>query len=279
MLPAGRIFAPPGFLLVLTDADDERRTHMKRLRQRITAWWLAAVLAGCGCVTAQSPWADASKPPAERVSDHHGFFRSDPGAIRRIAGKIRQLEADHGFRIHVVVEPTLIHDTASGLAARLQQEWLPQGDGLVVVYEGDSRSLGIGRNVASLPDSSQRPGQVPTHEMDALLREALAATDAQLPKEEYLEVLVGHLVSGFSTFFERREATPPRAKSLRTALLILGLIALLALTAIAVGALTRLKSMSPMPMRYFPRVDRPERLGAPCGGLVVGRSFGKPPDP
>jgi hypothetical protein len=265
-------------LLVLTDADDERRTHMNRLRKRMTAWWLAAVLAGCGCCHAESIWTDAGKAPAERVSDRNGFFRSDPGAIRRMTDKIRRLEATHGFRIHVVAEPVIINDTAPGLAARLQQEWLPQGNGLVIVYEGDSRSLGIGRNVASPPEAANRRGHLPTHEMDALVREAQAATDPQLPKDEFLEALVGNLVNGFNACFERREAPTPRAKSLRTGLIMLGLIALLSLTAIAVGALTRLKSMSPVPTRYFPQVDRPERLGAPCGSQVVGRSFGNPPE-
>jgi hypothetical protein len=251
---------------------------MNRLRQGMTAWWLAAVLAGSGCGTAQTPWADTTKPPVDRVSDLNGFFRSDSGAIRRITDKIRQLEAAHGFRIYVVAEPVLISDTASGLAAQLQQAWLPEGNGLVVVYEGDSRSLGIGRNIAALTEPPIRPERLPIHETDALVREALAATDAQLPKDEFLELLVGNLVSGFNNHFERRDAPPARAKSLRTGLLVLGLLALLSLTAIAVGALTRLRSMSPVPTLYFPQADRPERLGAPCGGLVVGRSFGHPPE-
>jgi hypothetical protein len=251
---------------------------MKRLRQRMTAWWLAAVLAGCGGGRAETPWADVMSPPNDRVSDRNGFFRSDPGAIRRMTEKIRQLDAAHGFRIHVVAEPVLISDTAPGLAARLQEQWLPEGNGLVVVYEGDSRSLGIGRNIASLQEPPIRPEHLPTHETDALVREALAATDPQLPKDEFLEVLVGNLVTAFNGFFERREAPAPRVKSLRTGLLVLGLLALLSLTAIAVGALTRLKSMSPVPPRYFPEVDRPERLGAPAGGQVVSRSFGNPPD-
>ena len=251
---------------------------MNRLRQGMTAWWLAAVLAGCGCVEAQTPWADAKIPPADRVSDLNGFFDRDPGAIRRITEKIRQLEATHGFRIYVVAEPVLINNTAPDLAARLQQEWLPGGNGLVVVYEGESRTLGIGRNIAPLPEPPIRPGHLPTHETDALVREALAATDSQLPKDEFLETLVGNLVSRFNDLFERREAPPPRAKSLRTGLLVLGLLALFSLTAIAVGALTRLKSMSPAKTLLFPKVDRPERLGAPCGGQVVSRSFGPPPD-
>jgi uncharacterized membrane protein YgcG len=249
---------------------------MNPLRQGMAAWCLAAALTGCCC--AETTWADATKPPADRVSDLNGFFRSDHGAIRRITEKIRDLETTHGFRIYVVAEPVLINDTAPGLAARLQQAWLPEGNGLVVVYEGESRSLGIGRNITSMPEPPIRAGHLPTHETDAVVREAVAATDPQLPKDEFLEALAGNLVSGFNALFERREAPPQRARSLRTGLLILGLLALLSLTAIAVGALTRLKSISPDPPRYFPQVDRTERLGAPCGGQVVGRSFGHPPE-
>lgn len=247
---------------------------MKRLRQGMSACWLAILLSSCG-MAAATPWAADAKPPADRVSDLNGFFRSDPGAIRRITDKIRGLESAHGFRIYIVAEPVLISDTSHGLAARLQKQWLPEGDGLVVVYEGDSRNLGLGRIITSPADPSAPPGALPAHETDALVGAALAATDPALPKEKFLETLADNLVREFSGFFERRDAPPPRARSLRTGLIMIGMVALLSLTAIAVGALTRLKSMTPDPALYFPQVDRPERLGAPCGGQVVGRSFGK----
>jgi hypothetical protein len=42
---------------------------------------------------------------------------------------------------------------------------------------------------------------------------------------------------------------------------------------IAVGALTRLKSVAGVRTFRFPEVDRPERLGAPCGARVTTRVF------
>jgi uncharacterized membrane protein YgcG len=246
---------------------------MNRLRQGMIACWLAAAFTGCGRAETIT-WTDSPKPPADRVSDHNGFFRADPGAIRRITEKIRQLESSHGFRIYIVAEPVLMSDTAQNLAAQLQHQWLPQGNGLVVVYEGDSRSVGLGRNITS-PSEAPVP---PSHESDTLVRNAMAATDPALPKEKFLETLADNLVREFSGWFERRDAPPKRARTLRTALILVGMIALLSLTAIAIGALTRLKSMSPEPVLFFPKVERPERLGAPCGGHVVGRSFGKTPE-
>jgi hypothetical protein len=49
---------------------------------------------------------------------------------------------------------------------------------------------------------------------------------------------------------------------------------LLALAAIVVGTLTRLPSVAGPRTWRFPVVDRPERLGAPCGGgNVTTRRF------
>jgi hypothetical protein len=212
-------------------------------------------------------------PPESGVRDAGGFFKRDAGAMERISGKFRQLEKNHGYRIYLVVEPVLIATTAAELAAQLQHAWLPAGNGLVVVFEADSRSLAFGRDVGGNPDPSAAGILVPTHETDAMLKQVVAATDKSLAPETYIETLTGNLVREFNGYFERLAAPPPPGRSLRFALLTTGGVALLALCAIAVGALTRLKSVAGIRSFRFPTVDRPERLGAPCGGSVTTRSF------
>jgi hypothetical protein len=115
---------------------------------------------------------------------------------------------------------------------------------------------------------------VPTHETVAILARAREATDPKLAPEAFLEALMGNLVREFDTYFERRKAPVPAGRSLRLALLTVGGLTLLALGAIAVGALVRLPSMAGTRTFRFPRVDRPERLGAPFGGgSVITRRF------
>jgi hypothetical protein len=242
--------------------------------------WLYQMMSACLIWAAMMPSATGealpatlAHPPESGVSDAGGFFQRDAAALERIRGMIRKLGDDHGYRIYVVVEPVIISTTASELAARLQEVWVPDGNGLVVVFESDGRSLGFGRDVREKPDTAISEALVPTHEIATVLREAMARTDEGLAPPIYLEMLVENLVSGFNSYFERRAAPPPPGRSLRFMLLMIGGLALLALGAIAVGALSRMQSVAGSRTMRFPAVDQPERLGAPSGGGVVSRSF------
>jgi len=212
-------------------------------------------------------------PPESGILDAGGLFQRDAASLERIRGNLRQLQKYHGYRMYVVVEPVFISTTPTELAARLQDAWLPDGSGLVVVFESDSRSLGFGRDVGEKPESAISETPVPTHETAALLQQAVANTDAKLAPAPYLESLVRNLALGFDGYFKRRAAPPPPGRSLRFALLAIGGLALLALGAITVGALSRMQSVAGSRTLRFPAVDQPERLGAPSGGKVVSRSF------
>ena len=208
----------------------------------------------------------APKPPDFGIQDEGGFFNRNSGARKRISEQLRKLEADHGFRILLMVEPVLIGTTAPELAAHLQQSWLPGGDGLVVVFESDSRNLGFGRDVGGEPTAEDSAGRVPTHETAAILSRAQAATDPGLAPEAFVESMMGNLVAEFDRYFKLRNAPLPKGRSLRMGLLTIGGLTLLALGAIAIGTLVKLPSMAGTRSFRFPEVTRPERLGAPCGG-------------
>lgn len=241
---------------------------------RWLAYWMAVLtflgasaLAGSG--QALPDWLahnGVAKPPGSGIQDQGGFFNRNSGAAKRISTQLGKLEADHEFRILLMVEAVLIGTTAPELAAHLQQSWLPDGNGLVVVFEADSRSLGFGGVLGGEPTVEESTGRVPTHEKAAILARARAATDADLAQEVYLEALVGNLVREFDRYFKLRNAPPPEGRSLRMGLLAIGGLTLLALGAIAIGMLVRLPSMAGSRSFRFPEVTRPERLGAPCGG-------------
>lgn len=217
---------------------------------------------------------EAPQPPEFGIRDESGFFGRNSGVNKRISDKIRKLEEEHGFRIYLMVEPVLIATTAPELAARLQQWWLPTGEGLVVVYESDNRGLGFGRDLGASVDQVDIPGRVPTHELENILLRAREATDTTLAPEAFLEALIGNLTYEFDSYFKKRAAPLPAGRSLRMGLLTIGALTLLALGAIGVGALVRLPSMAEKRVYRFPVVDRPERLGAPCGGgNVTTRRF------
>jgi len=241
--------------------------------RRFRAWMMVLISLGTlilsGAGQSLPDWLAKNgmgKPPDFGILDESGFFNRNTGALKRISDQLRKLEADHGFRIYLLVEPVLISTTAPELAAQLQQSWVPGGNGLVVVFESDNRSVGFGRDIEGAAGEKSAANRVPTHETAAILLRAKDATDMKLAPEAYIEALMENLTGEFNAYFERRSAPLPAGRSLRFGLLTVGGLTLLALAAIGVGALVRLPSMAG-PRRYrFPVVDRPERLGAPCGG-------------
>jgi hypothetical protein len=215
-------------------------------------------------------------PPAFGVVDESNFFDKNSGAYHRISERLRKLELDHDYKIYLVVEPVLIATTPSELAAELRQAWLPDGNGLVLVFESDSRQLGIGRDLTSRPDPSGNLTRIPSHETSAILARATESIDAGLAPEPYLEALVTGLAREYEGYFKRRATPPPAERSMKIGLLVIGVLALLGLGAIALGALVRHSSMTTVRSFRFPVVDRPERLGAPCGASVTTRRFAPP---
>ncbi|MES2658095.1 MAG: TPM domain-containing protein [Verrucomicrobiota bacterium] len=217
------------------------------------------------------------QPPAGGILDESRIFGRDSEVAKRISDRIRKLETDHGYKLYVVVEPVLIGTSAQEQATDLRRNWLPEGDGIVVVFESDSRSLGIGQDMAAgNSDPTVNPHRVPSYETTAIISRALSAVDGKLPAETYLETAVGKIADEFDGYFTRRETPPPRERSVRIVLLVVGGLALLGLGLIGAGALIRHSSMARVRTFRFPVVDRPERLGAPCGGGVTARRFARP---
>ena len=217
------------------------------------------------------------KPPDFGILDEDGFFNHDAGATKRISDQLRKLEEEHGYKIYLMVKPVLIGTSAPELAAQLRQAWLPDGNGLVVVYEADGRSLGIGRALDVSRDPKSPDALIPTHETAALINRAIDAVDAKLPPAAYIEALAGKLVEGSNDYFTLLEAPLPAGRTMRMGLLVVGAMTLLGLVTVGVGWLLRHSPMAEVQSFRIPVVDRPERLGAPCGASVTARRFGSLP--
>lgn len=242
----------------------------------LICWASVAVSGVCQISQESGPGqkTELPKPPASGIRDVTGLFSKNPDALARITAMLRKLETEHGFRIYLHIEPVLIAGNPTEYAAQLQQAWLPEGDGLVVVFESDNRQLGIGRDIGRSPEEKSSVTRVPTHETEALLLKATSATEAGVSTDVHVEKLMENIIGELNGYFERRAAPPPAGRSLRLGLLIVGALTLLALIAIVVGSLVRLPSMAGVRTYRFPLVDRPERLGAPCGGgNVTVRKF------
>lgn len=214
-----------------------------------------------------------SAPPESGIIDKADFLEKNSEIAQRISAKIHQLANDHGFKIYLYIEPVLIATSAQEKANDLRHNWLPDGDGLVVVYESDSRNLGIGQDMIGDPTMKQNPHRVPTYETTSILNQSLTSMDVNLASEMYLDGVMGKIFDGFDDYFIRRQAPTPPERSIRSILLAVGAFTVLALGMIGTGALIRYSSMTKGKTFRFPIVDRPERLGAPCGAGVTSRRF------
>jgi hypothetical protein len=215
-------------------------------------------------------------PPVFGVLDTGGFFNRNPGALKRISEQLRKLDHDHGYMIYLVVEPVLIASSPAERASELRQAWVPEGNGLVVVFETDSRNLAIGRDLVDKPSEFKNLARVPTYETAALLSRAMETTDPRVAPEVYLEGLMGQITSEFDGYFKRRDTPPPAARKMKIALLVIGTLSLLGLGAIGLGGLMRHSRIAGVQSFRFPAVDLTERLGAPCGASVTARRFAPP---
>ncbi len=243
--------------------------------------WLAVTLLAVGLALpvggqSQPEWQArnyAEKPPESGILDASHLLDHHSDSFQRISSEIRKLRADRGFSIYLVLEPVLIGTSVQELANELRRSWLPDGTGVVLVFETDSRMLGVGQEMIEKPEQKETAGHVPNFESTAILTQSMAAVDKNLPTEAYLDAFVGKLAEGFNNYFDRLETPPPKQRSIRTALLVVGGLSLLGLAAIAAGALIRYTSMAKVGTYRFPVVDRPERLGAPGGASVTCRRF------
>lgn len=238
----------------------------------------AGSLAGQSLLEQSLPEQQLPSPLSTGFSDEGGVLGKNSDAQRRVAAMIADLEKERGYRIFLLIERSLISSNANDMAAQLQQAWLPDGGGLVVVYESDTQELGFGRNLD--PGEGITVGKigVPSYELFRIIGKALAVADKKEGSEKtevFIEALVVKICEEIEAYFARKEAPVESGRSLRLALVTVGALSLLALCGMGLGWLTGRADKRQAETRFFPVIDVPERLGAPYGGGGGGSgSFG-----
>ena len=239
---------------------------------------MGSVLGGAGQTFTLPGGEDTvGPPPADGLVDHAGLGLRNPALVAKLREDIRQLRDDHGFQLYILLESVLVSGDPQLLAGRLRRSWIPKGDGMVLVFEMDTRSLGIGQSFEQEVDPTKAPvGQVPSYETNLILEKAwtnVNATSAEL----MLETFASQVVDGYNEYFLRKNQPVSRDRSVKMGLIIVGGAAALALLGLMAGLLVR-RSDNRGGGRcfYFPEVRVSERLGAPYGGgEVSSRRFGR----
>lgn len=226
---------------------------------------LLAVFAG-SLFGQRIPDTDIPLPPASGFADQDGLLGKDSAVERRIIGQIQDLRNRHGYRLYVIIQSSLISTNPSDFAARLQQEWLPDGGGLVIVHESDTGRMGFGRGLDTGEGLDVGPAGVPAYELVGILSKSLEEAEGSGTKEIYLDSVMGGISAGLQGYFERKNAPVDSGRSLKLALVMIGSLSLLALCGMGLGWFMGKADKRQSERRVFPPVEVPERLSAPYGG-------------
>lgn len=237
------------------------------------SWWLGVALWIAGTMPGLPQTADCwfsqpdqAKPPASMLLDRDALLARQPEVAQRLSNKLQALRRDLGFELYLVIQSGLDSEGADTTASILQERWVPERNGMVVVYESDSKTLGLGRPFMT---DQRFDGVVSSLDMVVVLSKAVKAVDPTQPHEQLLESLIDHMTEGFRNCVKQASEPPPPGRSLRLGLFALGAGSTLALGALIVGWLVT-RELRDKDLRFgFTEIDRPERLGAPFGGGVV----------
>ncbi|MFK7851442.1 MAG: hypothetical protein AB8D78_10735 [Akkermansiaceae bacterium] len=224
------------------------------------------------------PDSDFPVVPPTGLLDDQNILGNNSDLQRRVIELLQDLERKHEYRVLFVLESSLIGTGAQDLAALLQKEWLPNGGGLVVVFESDTGKVGLGRGLETKKGMMNGDMRVPSFSLIEIVSKALEAAKGIEAQEVFLETFITALCIELNDYFELKKAPSENSRSLRLALVTIGALALLALCGMGLGWLIGKSDKERTGARFFPNEQVPERLRAPYGGGGgVCRSFGRRP--
>ena len=232
------------------------------------AAWLAAAALACGQAAYVWESDQPDEPPAApegMVLDQADLLARHPAVFERISTRLLALRKDTGFRLYVVIQSGLTTREPGVLAERLHEAWVAGPEGLVAVYETDSRKAAFSRPFLTHPEAATRLGSL---DYFAVIGRALDGWDRKQPEPAQVEQLAGLLVDGFRAILKTAELQHPPGRTLKLALLLVGGAALLAL-GVVVACKFRRRPHQPGDRFWFEDREQPERLGAPSGGGSV----------
>lgn len=239
---------------------------------RLLPLWFAACWA-----FAQSLGSPAGKlPPAppDGIHDPSRLLAASPSRQQAISESLRKLEAAHGFRIFLYIESVFLNTTPTELADNLKPLWIPDGKGLILVYEFDTKRLGVSQDLfTSDPVGNPSDSKLPAHETTRILATAFQKADRTLSPENYLTELIRAITTSYDAYFAQAEKPRPFAQTLRPRMLLAGGLAVAALLALSVIISGKSRAARLAGKSTFPTVDCAERLRAPAGAAVVSRKF------
>lgn len=235
-----------------------------------------------GWLHAQEEAFTAPPPPADGILDQARIFNRSPERHRAVAEALAALEEKHQFRLYYVLYNSLYGRSLSDRAHDLQQAWLGDAPGLVLVLETDSRNFRVGQATpkpaeiepgAKLPLIG--PKELAPSDLGAIVRGFEESLRGLANTGEFAERLATGMTAGISTVLDERAAVPEGSTRSRLVLLAVGFGAAVGLISLFVVAGLKRAEAKALERFVFPKASVGMRLGAPFGGgKISSRSFG-----
>jgi len=255
---------------------------------RIITIWIVCLTAVClhPCAVAQNAqgWTEAGnlpRRPANGVLDEAGLFQRDPARLKAVTARLQEMEKEYGFQICFAIYGVLLDDNPTTRAGALQRAWIGKNDGLVIVYEADTKHFGYGRDMEGSATRSaelEQPsaGSIPLYILTPLLgrvNERLAGEQEQ--GAAYIERMTCELTAELKAFFQRGQLEQPKGRVIRLVMLLVGVICGAVLLGWGCKRLLDISEAKRTMVFHFPEVTVGMRLGAPYGGGKIStRTFG-----
>ena len=127
--------------------------------------------------------SDIPEIPPTGLNDDEGILENNPSLQHRVIKLLQELDKKHGYRLIVVLKHSLIGTNPSDFAAQLQEKWLPDGGGLVLVFESDTSSSGFGRGLESTEGMIDGEMVIPSFSLGDIVSKSLKTAGVVETKE------------------------------------------------------------------------------------------------
>jgi hypothetical protein len=229
-----------------------------------------------GLLRAQAEELDIPDAPETGLWDRQGLFDNNDAAKQRVIEALSGLRAEYGYRLFVVIEGTIIGSKSDKFADDIQKKWLPEGGGMVLLYESDKRRIQYGLSPDMADEITEGRTLVSSHDIIQIFSKAFEACKEIRDNQIFIERFILELCTNFEEAIYKKDQQPENeGRALRLALIVMGAVAILALMGLILGMLIGRAGGKRRRVKSFPEVDVVERLGAPYGAALASLRFRK----
>ena len=222
------------------------------------------------------------REPKGHVLDDARLFSYEAERLQNLDQKIASFSERTGYEVKVAFFDSLIGETLPEKVHQLEDHWLTDGAGLVLVVVTDNGQWKIGweETPEMVTEGGKHVPVIDERDIAPQQKVELVTRMSAVPKmetgsiedaEQLVNVLLAGLEEAYSPIAEEQQGKRHKVK---VVMLGLALLSAMVLAAIGVGVLLRRSDQRKIQPMLFPDVTVRQRLGASAGGgKISSRSF------